>query len=85
MTDGIFGLGTMEGENQDKDVTFSVVRVRVGSRDRIRAVISCQIRSWTESDAIWTYPRWIETKISAHYVHFTWPSSLLNADTSSLF
>ncbi len=42
MTDGILGLGTMQGENQDKGVAFSSafnlscrVRVRVGSRDRI--------------------------------------------------
>lgn len=39
MTDGIFSLGTMQGENQDKGVKFSwvfkFVRVRVGSRDRI--------------------------------------------------
>jgi hypothetical protein len=35
MTDGIFGLGTMQGENQDKGVAFSSVRVHVGSRDRI--------------------------------------------------
>jgi hypothetical protein len=41
MTDGIFGLGTMQGESQDKSVAFSsvfqVVRVtvRVGSRDCI--------------------------------------------------
>jgi hypothetical protein len=46
MTDGIFGLGTMQGENKDKGVAFSSVfkfklcccvrvRVRVGSRDRI--------------------------------------------------
>lgn len=43
ITDGIFGLGTMQGENQDKGVALlsrsvrssTVVRVRVGSRDRI--------------------------------------------------
>ena len=48
MTDGIFGLGTMQGENQDKGVAFNseslfvlfscCFHVRVGSRDRIRAV-----------------------------------------------
>ena len=84
MIDGIFDFGAMQVRQTKKACCVFKFGSRSGTRDRIKGRSGFgRSLDRVRIDAIWTNCRRVVPKTSAHHDHFTWPPSLLSADTSS--